>query len=104
MAAFSSTTTIAYELALQTGVTIIAATVKMEMVDPNKADGRFKTDGEFIKITTSTQIIEETVPNPDKSWWQFWEPETITTIKEKRVFNKSESLGKEISADDYVVK
>jgi RHS repeat-associated protein len=83
------------ELVMKTGVTVIGGTGHVEMSNQKLADGRFIiTDGgNFYKLTRTT----EQVPNPTKSWWEFWKPDTI----EKTRIN-AQNLGSTINLKDYV--
>jgi RHS repeat-associated protein len=91
----------AYEFVLATGVTTIAATGNVLMVDETKADGRFKTTGEFLKLTRVEYMQTIQVANPDKKWWQFWKSDTVEE-KVKSYYVQSESLGNELNMDDYI--
>jgi hypothetical protein len=94
----------AYEFTIATGVTTIAATGKVEMVDEKKADGRFKTTGEFLILKRVVYIETVLVKNPDKtSAWQFWKSDKIEK-KQKAYRVESKSVGSEIKVDDYVKK
>jgi RHS repeat-associated protein len=96
---------IAGSLALELGVTVIAASGHMEMKDQKKADGTFViTDGgTFYKYTRVTESYTVKVKNDKYVWWNPFD-KNPKYVEEKRTRNiiKKEDLGKEVKIDDYV--
>ncbi len=82
----ASENSIAYNLYLETGVSIIGCSGSMAQKTPGTSDGKFVTEGSFYKLTRVEEEYEE------------------NSEKKKRYVVKSENLGKEITVDTYVKK
>ena len=80
-------------------MTVIAEQGHVEMLNTDKADGKFKiTDGDAGGVYKLARTTEK-VKNPNYSWWFSWfssEPEYFTKYSVK-----AEYIGSQVNIDNY---
>ena len=93
---------IAYDFVLKTGVTSFAATGSVFMSDLDIADGKFKTNGEFLKYLARNLILQFKLTIRLK-FYEFWKPNKVE-INAKIYKVESENLGNEVNMDEHIQK
>lgn len=87
---------IAFQIALTTGMSVIASTGKVKMTDEKNPNGRLTTDGYFYLFVRKGKMVD----NPDKAWYHFWKPDKIESQKEFEVTAKP--IGDSINIDEII--